>query len=138
MTKEQIINRAFMKCAVSFSELSKAERKKVGAALVKNSAVISIGYNGTYPGFDNACEDENNVTKKEVLHAELNCLSKIAKSTMSSDGADMYITLSPCFDCAKLMAQCGIKRVFYLEEYRDLAGVEFLKKVGIHVEQVML
>jgi dCMP deaminase len=113
--------------------MSHAERKKVGAILEKDGNIISMGWNGTPSGFDNVCEDGDNKTKPEVLHAELNLISKLAKSTNSSVDSNLYVTLSPCQECAKLIIQSGISKVFYSEEYRDLAGVELLKKAGLVV-----
>ena len=117
-----------MKVAYQFAELSYAERKKVGAIIVKNKQIISFGYNGTPNGFDNCCEADKNTTKKEVLHAESNAISKVAQSTISSSGATLYVTMSPCFDCSKLIIQSGIKKVYYCETYRDMTGIELLKK----------
>lgn len=115
---------------------SKANRNKVGCVIVKDGNIISMGWNGTPNGFDNNCEDKENKTKQEVVHSEINAICKIAKSTNSSDGATMYVVLSPCFDCAKVIAQSGIKRVVYLEKYRDDSPLKFLKKIGIKVEKI--
>lgn len=125
----------YMDIAQLISKHSHAERKKVGAILVKNNRIISIGYNGTPSGFDNICE-ENNITKKEVLHAESNCISKCAKSTESTLDSVMYVTLSPCFECAKLIIQCGISKVYYKEKYRDVSGIELLKKANIDCYEI--
>jgi len=125
-----------MKVAYQFAELSYAERKKVGAIIVKNKQIISFGYNGTPNGFDNCCEADKNTTKKEVLHAESNAISKVAQSTISSSGATLYVTMSPCFDCSKLIIQSGIKKVYYCETYRDMTGIELLKKANITVERL--
>lgn len=130
---------AYMDVAKRFALESHAIRNKVGAILVKNDSIISIGINGTPSGWGNKCEDETPqglVTKPEVLHAELNCLSKIAKSTYSSDNAEMFITLSPCFECAKQIYAAGIKSVYYHEKYRNIDGLAFLKKCNIHVENI--
>ena len=124
-----------------WGQLSKAERKQVGCLIVKSGQIISDGYNGTPHGFDNACEYGTRFgleTKPEVLHAESNALTKLAKSTQSSKGATIYITLSPCFDCAKLMIQSGINRVVYLDQYRDTGGIDLLCKANIDVSQVSL
>ena len=141
--------------AETWAQLSKAKRKKVGCLIVRNGAIISDGYNGTPRGFDNDCEtmapykgqimidDEGDfvegtyklITKPEVLHAESNAITKLAKSTQSSNGATMYITISPCVDCAKLMIQSGIRRVVYGEIYRDDKGIKLLEKANIQVEQ---
>ena len=127
------------------AELSHARRLHVGAIVVKDDRIISIGYNGMPAGWDNNCEDEIKwpngdikflTTKPEVLHAETNAIAKLARSNESGLGSDMFITHSPCLDCAKLIFQSGIKRVFYSEEYRDDTGTEFLKKSGIEVTHV--
>lgn len=114
---------------------SHAVRAKVGAVLVKEDNILAYGYNGTPSGFDNNCEVDN-VTKREVLHAESNCITKVARSTNSSDGATLYVTLSPCFECSKLIIQSGIKRVVYLEKYRDDSPITFLVENNIEVEKV--
>jgi dCMP deaminase len=106
----------------------------VGAILVKDQMIISDGYNGTPSGFENICEDENNVSKPYVLHAEANALTKVARSHNSSDGATLYVTASPCMECAKLIIQSGIKRVVYGEKYRIMDGVELLERAGVVVE----
>jgi dCMP deaminase len=133
-----------MNIADEIGQLSYAERKKVGCIIVKDSSIISYGYNGTPTGFDNTCEELltdseteelYTITKKEVLHSESNAISKVAKSSNSSDGADMYVTLSPCFECSKLIIQAGIKRLFYREEYRLREGLELLEKAGIQCIQ---
>jgi dCMP deaminase len=156
------INKVYMNIAEEISQLSYAERKKVGCILVKDGTIISHGYNGTPYGFENDCEEyeeryyENDigaellqdygyelidgvarklVTKREVLHAESNAISKVAKSSNSSEDADLYVTLSPCFECAKLIIQSGIKRVFYREEYRQKDGLDLLIKAGIQCLQ---
>ena len=124
-----------------WGQLSKAKRRQVGCLIVKNSQIISDGYNGTPHGFDNGCEFDTRFgleTKPEVLHAESNAISKLAKSTQSSKGATVYITLSPCFDCAKLMIQCGIKRVVYEEQYRSNDGTALLDAANIIVDQVTI
>lgn len=132
--KRQLKN-AFMEVAHVFAKLSKAERLKVGAIAVKDGRVLSIGYNGTPPGFDNKCEDENGVTKIEVLHAEANCLAKLARCNESSEGAIIFVTHSPCVECAKQMFVAGIKEVYYDIEYRDITGIDLLKKLGVKVEK---
>jgi dCMP deaminase len=111
-------------------------RRQVGALLVKDRMIISDGYNGTPAGFENVCEDENGVTKPYVLHAEANAITKVAKSHNSSEGAILYITDSPCMECAKLIIQAGIKRVVYAREYRIIDGVDLLRRVGIEVEKI--
>ena len=110
-------------------------RRKVGAILVKDRMIISDGYNGTPSGFENVCEDENGVTKPYVLHAEANAITKVAKSGNSSLGATLYVTASPCLECAKLIIQAGISRVVYQEEYRITDGVDLLRRAGIQVEK---
>jgi len=131
---------AYLDMAKRWSKLSKAVRKKVGCIIVKNGAIISDGYNGTPKGFDNNCEimlDEHDrsalLTKPEVLHAESNAITKLAKSTQSSEGATMYITIAPCMDCSKLIIQSGITRVVYSKFYKNDQGIKLLKKGGIDV-----
>lgn len=119
-----------------WSELSYCERKRVGALIVKDKMIISDGYNGTPTGFENVCEDGNGETKWYVLHAEANAILKVARSTQSSEGGTLYITHSPCKDCAKLIFQSGIKRLVFIHKYKDQSGVEFLIKGGISVEQI--
>lgn len=131
-------NIMYMKIAYEIASQSYCERRKVGAVIVKDGQIISDGYNGTPSGFDNCCEIDPDTTKPEVLHAEANALAKVGKSTNSSEGSTMYITLSPCYECAKLLIQFGINEVYYCEEYRDLKGVELLKTKGIKVEQIKL
>ncbi|MEA4984785.1 tRNA-specific adenosine deaminase [bioreactor metagenome] len=133
-TKQKLLDQRYMRMARIWAENSYCERRKVGALLVKNKMIISDGYNGTPSGFENKCEDENNVSKAYVLHAEANAISKIARSHNSSDGATLYVTASPCIECSKLIIQAGIKRVVYGEEYRIMDGVELLRKAGIEVE----
>jgi len=147
--KQRLID-AYMKTAETFAELSHARRLHVGAIVVKDDRIISIGYNGMPAGWDNDCEDEvghvldvdENVveirlkTKPEVLHAETNCIAKLAKSNESGLGATMFITHAPCLDCAKLIYQSGIGSVLYRNAYRDISGVLFLEKSGVTVTQV--
>ncbi len=127
-------DKAYLKIAREWSKLSYCQRKQVGAIIVKDKMIISDGYNGTPSGFENCCEDEQNNTKWYVLHAEANAILKVAGSTQSCEGATLYITLSPCKDCSKLIHQSGIKRVVYNDEYKDTSGVDFLKKAGVEVE----
>ena len=134
MNKQQKRDYLYMRMARTWAENSYCVRRKVGALLVKNQMIISDGYNGTPSGFENICEDENNVSKPYVLHAEANALTKVARSNNSSDGATLYVTASPCLECAKLIIQSGIKRVVYGEEYRIMDGVELLRRAGIEVE----
>ena len=141
--KEKLIN-AYMKTAETFAELSHARRLHVGAIVVKDDRIISIGYNGMPAGWDNNCEDviqhtDDTVTlktKPEVLHAETNAIAKLAKSNESGDRAVLFVTHSPCLDCAKLIYQSGINSVFYRNSYRDNAGINFLEKSGIEVTQI--
>ncbi len=130
----QKFDRSYLKMAEIWAENSYCKRRKVGALIVKNNMIISDGYNGTPSGFENICEDENNVSKPYVLHAEANALTKVARSNNSSDGATLYITASPCLECSKLIIQSGIKRVVYGEEYRLMDGVELLKRAGVEVD----
>lgn len=126
----------YLEMAKIWSGLSHAKRTKVGAILVKDNTIIADGYNGTPQGFENECEDEQNTTKWYVLHAEANAILKVARSTQSSEDSTLYVTLSPCKECAKLIAQAGIKRVLYISEYRDTTGTEFLKKTGIDCQKM--
>ncbi len=119
--------------ASEWAKLSYCERKQVGALIVKDHMIISDGYNGTPSGYTNCCEDNEGDTHWYVLHAEANAILKVAKSTQSAQGATLYITLSPCKDCSKLIIQAGIKRVVYSVEYKDISGVEFLSQYGIEV-----
>ena len=122
-----------MRMACTWAENSYCQRRKVGALLVKDQMIISDGYNGTPSGFENCCEDANNVSLPYVLHAEANAITKVARSNNSSEGATLYVTASPCMECSKLIIQAGIKRVVYGEEYRIMDGIEILKKAGIEV-----
>jgi dCMP deaminase len=125
----------YMEMAHVVSQQSRAKRAQVGALLVKDNNVLSFGFNGTPSGFDNLCETEEYTTKPEVLHAESNALMKIARSTQSSEGSTLYVTLSPCFECAKLIVQAGVKRVVFGAQYRDDSSITFLKQANIEVEQ---
>ena len=129
-------DKAYLKIAREWGSLSYCERKKVGAIIVRDRMIISDGYNGTPSGFDNCCEDENGLTRWDVLHAEANAILKVAGSTQSCEGATLYITLSPCKDCSKLIHQSGIKRVVYHQEYKDTSGVDFLRKAGVELELI--
>jgi len=137
-TKEKQLryDRAYLRMAAEWGALSHCERKQVGALIVKDSMIISDGYNGTPTGFDNCCEDDNNKTQWYVLHAEANAIMKVAKSTNNSNGATLYITLSPCRECSKLVLQSGIKRVVYLKAYKDDSGLKFLEKAGVEIEHI--
>lgn len=119
-----------------WSENSYCERRKVGAIIVKNSMIISDGYNGTPSGFENVCEDPSGVTKPYVLHAEANAITKVARSNNSSDGATLYVTASPCLECAKLIIQAGIKRVVFNELYRICDGIDLLRRAGVKVDHI--
>lgn len=123
----------YMRMARVWAENSYCVRRQVGALLVKNQMIISDGYNGTPSGFENVCEDENNTSKPYVLHAEANALTKVARSNNSSDGATLYVTASPCIECAKLIIQSGIKRVVYGEMYRLTDGLDLLARAGIEL-----
>ena len=132
-SKQTLLDERYMRMARIWAENSYCERRKVGALLVKDKMIISDGYNGTPAGFENRCEDENGNSKSYVLHAEANAITKIARSNNSSDGATLYVTASPCIECAKLIIQSGIKRVVYGEKYRIMDGVELLERAGIEV-----
>ena len=129
---------AYLKIAREWGKLSYCKRRQVGAIIVKNNMIISDGYNGTPSGFENVCEDDNNFTKWYVLHAEANAITKVASSTQSSEGATLYISLSPCKNCSKLIHQAKIKRVVYEEQYKDTSGIEFLKNAGVEVCQIKI
>jgi dCMP deaminase len=127
-------DKAYLRIATEWGKLSYCKRKQVGAIIVKDRMIISDGYNGTPSGFENCCEDDEGMTKWYVLHAEANAILKVARSTQSCEGATLYITLSPCRECSKLIHQSGIKRVVYQNGYRDTSGVDFLLKAGVEVE----
>ena len=146
MANQKLLDKTYMEMAKCWAKLSRAQRKQVGCLIVKDGAIISDGYNGTPSGFDNTCEynkftllsngetvREEIVTKPEVLHAESNAISKLAKSTQSSNGATLYATCSPCLDCSKLIIQSGIIRVVYGEQYRNADGLDLLKKANIEL-----
>jgi len=134
--KQQKYDLAYLAMAKRWSELSHCTRKKVGALIVKDRMIISDGYNGTPTGFENPCEDEENYTKWYVLHAEANAILKVASSTQSCKGSTLYLTLSPCRECSKLVYQAGIKRLVYDKAYKDTTGLEFLQKAGVEVVQL--
>jgi len=136
--KQLLLDKRYVKMASIWADNSYCERRKVGALLVKDKMIISDGYNGTPSGFENICEDENNRSKPYVLHAEANAITKIAKSNNSSDGATMYVTSSPCLECAKLIIQAGIRRVVFSDNYRLEDGINLLKRANIEVIQVDL
>ena len=129
--KRNKYDKAYLRIAKEWGLLSYCKRKKVGAIIVKDRMIISDGYNGTPSGFENCCEDEEGVTRWDVLHAEANAILKVARSTQSCEGATLYITLSPCKECSKLIHQAGIKRVVYNNGYRDDSGIAFLKKASV-------
>ena len=135
-SKQEKYDKAYLKMAKEWAKLSYCKRKQVGALIVKDNMIISDGYNGTPSGYTNCCEDDHGETHWYVLHAEANAILKVAKSTQSADGATLYITLSPCKECSKLIIQAGIKRVVYNIQYKDLSGVEFLSEYGISVRHI--
>ncbi|WP_103069788.1 deoxycytidylate deaminase [Aquimarina sediminis] len=134
--KQLKYDKAYLRIANEWGKLSHCERKKVGAVIVKDRMIISDGFNGTPTGFENPCEDEEGYTKWYVLHAEANAISKVASSTQSCKGATLYITLSPCKECSKLIHQAGIKRIVYQIGYKDDSGLQFLAKAGVEIEQI--
>tara|TARA_B100001142_G_scaffold320746_1_gene366307 strand:+ start:1827 stop:2243 length:417 start_codon:yes stop_codon:yes gene_type:complete len=138
MDKQTRYDNAYMKMAVEWAKLSHCKRKQVGALIVKNRMIISDGYNGTPSGFHNSCEDENGKTHWYVLHAEANAILKIASSNHDCNGATLYLTMSPCKECSKLIHQSGIIRLVYLNEYKDLSGLQFLKTAGIKINKLSL
>ena len=129
--KQHQFDLRYLQMARIWAQNSYCQRRQVGALVVKDGMIISDGYNGTPSGFENVCEDENNVTKPYVLHAEANAITKLARSSNNSDGSTIYITASPCIECAKLIIQAGIKRVVYGEQYRLTDGIDLLKRAGI-------
>ena len=129
-------DKAYLRIAKEWSLLSYCKRKQVGAIIVKDRMIISDGYNGTPSGFENFCEDEEGYTKWYVLHAEANAILKVASTTQSCEGATLYLTMSPCRECSKLIFQAGIRRVVYASEYKDPSGLDFLRKAGVEVELV--
>ena len=137
-SKQQDLDRRYLRMAQIWAENSYCQRRQVGALIVKDKMIISDGYNGTPSGFENVCEDENGITKPYVLHAEANAITKIARSGTNSDGATLYVTDSPCIECSKLIIQAGIRRVVYGRQYRLTEGLDLLKRVGIelvHLEE---
>ncbi|MBR2149946.1 MAG: dCMP deaminase family protein [Prevotella sp.] len=131
--KQQLFDQRYLDMARIWAQNSYCQRRQVGALVVKNGMIISDGYNGTPSGFENICEDDNGITKPYVLHAEANAITKLARSSNNSDGSTIYITASPCIECAKLIIQAGIKRVVYGEKYRLTDGIELLERAGIEV-----
>jgi len=136
--KQLKYDKAYLKMASEWANLSYCERKQVGALIVKDRMIISDGYNGTPTGFENVCETDSGTTKWYVLHAEANAILKVARSTQSAEGATLYQTLSPCKDCSKLIHQSGIKRVVFIHKYKDTEGVDFLVKAGVKVSHIPL
>lgn len=136
ITKQRRYDLAYLRMAKEWGKLSHCKRKQVGAIIVKNRMIISDGYNGTPTGFENYCEDDEGYTKWYVLHAEANAILKVASSTQSCKGATLYITLSPCKECSKLIHQAGIIRVVYSEAYKDDSGLRFLEKAGVEIEHI--
>ncbi len=134
--KEFKLDQRYLAMARIWSHNSYCKRRQVGALIVKNKMIISDGYNGTPSGFENECEDENNKTKAYVLHAEANAITKVAHSNNSSDGATLYVTSSPCIECAKLIIQAGIKRVVFSEKYHSVEGVELLERANIEIAHI--
>lgn len=134
--KQKELDERYLRMAAIWAENSYCKRRQVGALIVKNKMIISDGYNGTPSGFENVCEDESNVTKPYVLHAEANAITKIACSSNNSDGATMYVTDEPCIECAKLIIQAGIRRVIYRRDYRLHDGIELLRRAGIEVKHL--
>lgn len=134
--KQHELDVRYLKMARIWAENSYCKRRQVGALIVNDKMIISDGYNGTPSGFENVCEDENNVTKPYVLHAEANAITKIARSSNNSDGATLYVTAAPCIECAKLIIQAGISRVIYSEEYRIEDGINLLRRAGIEVKYI--
>jgi dCMP deaminase len=131
--KTEKYDAAYLRMAAEWSKLSHCKRRQVGALIVKGRSIISDGYNGTPSGFENFCEDEQGYTKWYVLHAEANAILKVASTTQSCEGATLYLTMSPCRECSKLIHQSGIRRVVYASEYKDPSGLEFLRKAGVAV-----
>lgn len=134
--KQDRYDRAYLKMAMQWAQLSHCQRKQVGALIVKEGMIISDGYNGTPTGFENKCEDDSGDTKWYVLHAEANAITKVARSTNNARNATLYLTLSPCKECSKLVHQIGIKRLVFKEAYKDSEGINFLKQAGVEVVQI--
>ena len=136
--KQLRYDKAYLRMADTWAELSHCARKKVGAIIVKDDAIISDGYNGTPAGFDNSCETGDGETHWYVLHAEANAITKLAKSTISSEGSTLYVTLSPCLGCAKLIIQAGIRRIVFNEMYRNTDAFDLFRMAGIEIVQIIL
>ena len=136
--KQFALDKRYLRMATIWAENSYCRRRQVGAIIVKDKMIISDGFNGTPSGFENVCEDENDSTKPSVLHAEANAITKVARSSNSSDGATLYVTTSPCIECSKLIIQAGIKRVVFNELYRMHDGINLLKRAGVECVQIDL
>ena len=136
MTKQEKYDRAYLRMAIEWAKLSHCKRKQVGSLIVKDRMIISDGFNGTPTGFENPCEDEDNYTKWYVLHAEANAILKVATSTHGCRDATLYLTLSPCKECSKLIHQAGIKRLVFMNKYKDTGGLDFLIKAGVELTQI--
>ena len=136
LDKQDRYDRAYLKMAIEWGNLSHCSRKKVGAIIVKDDMIMSDGYNGTPTGFENCCETDEGDTKWYVLHAEANAILKTARSTHSCAGGTLYLTLSPCKECSKLVHQSGITRLVYMNKYKDTSGIEFLEKAGVILKQI--
>ena len=134
--KQEKYDKAYLRMALEWAKLSYCKRKKVGAIIVKENMIISDGYNGTPSGFDNECEDQDGNTFWYVLHAEANAILKTARSNHNCNGATLYLTLSPCKECSKLAHQAGIKRLVYIDKYKDTSGLLFLKEAGVELVQI--
>ena len=134
--KQLRYDKAYLKMAKEWAKLSHCQRKQVGAILVRDGMIISDGYNGTPSGFPNMCENDEGETQWYVLHAEANAILKVARSTNNAAGSTLYITLSPCKECCKLILQSGIRRMVYIDEYKDRTGIDFLMKAGLEVVQI--
>lgn len=132
-SKQELLDRRYLRMAAIWAENSYCKRRQVGCLIVKDKMIISDGYNGTPTGFENDCETEDNRSKAYVLHAEANAITKVAKSSNSSEGSTLYVTDSPCIECAKLIIQAGIRRVIYSREYRLTDGIDLLRRAGIEV-----
>lgn len=135
-SKQRKYDIAYLRMAQEWSKLSYCKRRQVGALIVKGKMIISDGYNGTPTGFENICEDDEGYTKWYVLHAEANAILKVASSTQACQGATLYITMSPCKECSKLIHQAGIKRMVYYNEYKDNSGIAFLEKAGVSIQHI--
>lgn len=136
--KQRLLDLRYLRMAAIWAENSYCQRRKVGALVVKEKMIISDGYNGTPSGFENVCEDAHGVTHPYVLHAEANAITKLARSGNNSDQATLYVTASPCIECAKLIIQAGIRRVLYAEQYRLTDGIDLLRRAGVEVEHLPL